>query len=114
MTRRLVMLAVLAGAGLVGQAQQPPAPAAAAPAPAPSTQTTSLGSDPNGNPLRKAKTGHVSNYDEAKVPPYTLPDVLKMADGTPVRDADAWRTKRRPEILKAYETQIYGQLPANL
>ena len=33
-----------------------------------------LGSDANGNPLRRAlKTGHVSNYDEAKVPPYTLP-----------------------------------------
>ena len=29
---------------------------------------TNLGSDANGNPLRRAiKTGHVSNYDEAKV-----------------------------------------------
>jgi len=113
MTRRLVTLAVLAGAGLVVRAQQPPAPPAATP-PAPATQTTSLGSDVNGNPLRKARTGHVSNYDESKVVPYTLPDVLKMADGTPVRDAEAWRTKRRPEILKAYETQIYGRLPARL
>ena len=95
------------------RAQQPPAPPAAPP-PAPATQTTNLGSDPNGNPLRKARTGHVSNYDEAKVAPYTLPDVLKMADGTPVRDAEAWRTQRRPEILKVYETQIYGRLPANL
>jgi len=112
MTRQLMMVVMLAGAGLAGQAQQPPPPAP--PAPAPSTQTTSLGSDPNGNPLRKAKTGHVSNYDEAKLPPYTLPDVLKMVDGTPVRDADAWRTKRRPEILKAYQTQIYGRLPAAL
>ena len=113
MTGRLVTLAVLAGAGLVVRAQQPPAPPAATP-PAPATQTTSLGSDVNGNPLRKARTGHVSNYDESKVVPYTLPDVLKMADGTPVRDAEAWRTKRRPEILKAYETQIYGRLPARL
>ena len=48
------------------------------------------------------------------MPPYTLPDVLKMADGSPVADAAAWRARRRPEILKAYETQIYGQLPANL
>ena len=31
--------------------------------------------DPNGNPVRLAKaTGHVSNYSEDKVPPYTLPD----------------------------------------
>jgi len=113
MTRRLVVLAMMAGAGFTVQAQQP-TPPPAAPAAATITPTTSLGSDPNGNPLRKARTGHVSNYDEAKVPPYTLPDVLKMADGTPVRDAEAWRAKRRPEILKIYETQIYGRLPATL
>jgi len=112
MIRRLVVLAVMVGAGVVVQAQQPAAPAV--PLPGAVTPTTSLGSDPNGNPLRKARTGHVSNYDEAKVPPYTLPDVLKMADGTPVRDADDWRTRRRPEILKVYETQIYGRLPATL
>ena len=47
-------------------------------------QQTNLGSDANGNPLRRAiKTGHVSNYDESKVKPYTLPDPLVFADGTP-------------------------------
>ena len=31
--------------------------------------------DPKGNPVRLARaTGHVSNYTEEKVPPYTLPD----------------------------------------
>src|SRR5580692_9364632 len=50
------------------------------------------------------KTGHVSNYDESKVKPYTLPDVLKLADGQPVRDAATWFNKRRPEILKLYQT----------
>src|SRR3989442_12723770 len=50
--------------------------------PQPQTNPTNLGSDPNGNPLRKAlKTGHVSNYDESKVAPYTLPDPLVMANG---------------------------------
>jgi hypothetical protein len=57
------------------------------------------------------KTGHVSNYDESKVPPYTLPDPLRFADGTPVRDARAWLSKRRPEILRLYETEIYGRIP---
>ena len=28
------------------------------------------------------------NYDESKVPEYTLPDPLVMQDGTPVTDAD--------------------------
>jgi hypothetical protein len=71
-------------------------------------------SDANGNPIRTAtKTGHVSNYDEAKVRPYTLPDPLVTADGRAVRDADAWFKQRRPEILKRYETEIYGRVPAN-
>jgi len=75
--------------------------------------STNLGSDANGNPLRRAlKTGHVSNYDEAKVAPYTLPDPLRGADGTPVRDARAWAKQRRPEIIRAYETEIYGRIPA--
>jgi hypothetical protein len=75
---------------------------------------TNLGSDANGNPLRRAlKTGHVSNYDEARVPPYTLPDPLVRDNGTPVRDATAWFTERRPEILKRYDAEIYGRVPAN-
>src|SRR6478609_801182 len=49
---------------------------------------TNLGKDANGNPLRLAvKTGHVSNYDEAKLRPYILPDPLVLADGKRVRDA---------------------------
>jgi len=66
-------------------------------------------------PVRKAKkTGHVSNYDEAKVKPYTLPDPLKLADGQPVRDAATWFDKRRPEILKLYQTEIFGRVPGNV
>jgi hypothetical protein len=75
---------------------------------------TNLGPDAQGNPLRRAtKTGHVSNYDEAKVGSYTLPDPLVLANGKPVRDADTWFKQRRPEILKLYETEIYGRVPAN-
>lgn len=65
-------------------------------------------------PLRTAtRTGHVSNYDEAKVKPYTLPDPLKMADGRKVTSAAMWFRQRRPEILKLYETEIYGRIPNN-
>jgi len=52
------------------------------------------------------------NYDESKVPPYTLPDPLVLADGTRVIDAQTWRTKRRPEILRLFETHVYGRTPA--
>jgi hypothetical protein len=52
------------------------------------------------------------NYTEARAGNYVLPDVLKMFDGTPVTDAKMWTEKRRPELLKYYQTQIYGQIPA--
>lgn len=79
------------------------------------TNPTNLGSDANGNPLRRApRTGHVSNYDEAKVGTYTLPDPLVSNDGQPVRDAETWFNLRRPEIVKAYETEIYGRTPDRL
>ena len=106
----IVAASVLAGTMTIAaqQAQTPAQP------PAPPAPKTNLGSDPNGNPLRLAiKTGHVSNYDEKKVPPYTLPDPLVMSDGSPVRDAAAWRTKRRAEILRLYESEIYGRIPRN-
>lgn len=51
------------------------------------------------------------NYDESKVPKYTLPDPLTMQDGTPVKDAATWRKKRRPEILRLFETHMYGKAP---
>ncbi|HTI72147.1 MAG TPA: acetylxylan esterase [Candidatus Limnocylindria bacterium] len=56
--------------------------------------------------------------EESKVPPYTLPDPLVCADGTPVRDAQIWREKRRPELLGSFESLVYGKTlvgrPANL
>lgn len=51
------------------------------------------------------------NYDEAKVPAYKLPDPLVMQDGTPVKDAEAWNTKRRPELLELFREHVYGRLP---
>ena len=116
MFRSLLPVMATAALAVAVHAQQAPAPAPATP---PVSQgdgrSTNLGSDANGNPLRLAlKTGHVSNYDEAKVKPYTLPDPLVMKDGTPVKDAAAWQTGRRPEILAIYQSTIYGRQPANL
>src|SRR5262249_15608776 len=33
------------------------------------------------------------------------------ANGKAVTDANTWTQKRRPEILKLYETEIYGRVP---
>lgn len=53
-----------------------------------------------------------ANFDEAKVPAYTLPDPLLLASGEKVRDAKTWTSKRRPEILELYRTEMFGRSPA--
>lgn len=51
------------------------------------------------------------NYDEAKVPHYTLPDPLRLNNGLPISDGQTWFEKRRPEILALFETHVYGKTP---
>ncbi len=51
------------------------------------------------------------NYDESKVHEYTLPDALVMADGRQVTSPQMWVAERRPEILKLFETEMYGRSP---
>lgn len=50
------------------------------------------------------------NYDESKVGVYTLPDPLMMNNGKRVSNAKEWQ-KRRSEILRLFETQVYGRTP---
>lgn len=52
-----------------------------------------------------------ANYDEAKMPEYTLPDPLVTSMGERVTSAGMWNTNRRPEILKLFETHVYGRSP---
>jgi hypothetical protein len=52
-----------------------------------------------------------ANYDEAKVPSYTLPDPLVMSNGTRVTDADTWNRKRRPELLELFRREMFGRSP---
>lgn len=53
----------------------------------------------------------VANYDETKIPGFTLPDPLVADAGKPVSDAETWHAVRRPEILKLFQTQVYGRGP---
>jgi hypothetical protein len=52
------------------------------------------------------------NYDESKIPPYTLPEALVMSDGQAVKTADEWTNKRRPELLDLFRQHVYGNPPA--
>ena len=51
------------------------------------------------------------NLDEGSVPPYVLPDPLVAADGTRITTTDEWTSRRRPEILRLFETEVYGRAP---
>ncbi len=53
----------------------------------------------------------VANYDESKIPEFTLPDPLVTEGGKPVTDAETWNSVRRPEILKLFQSQVYGRGP---
>jgi hypothetical protein len=52
-----------------------------------------------------------TNYDERRVPEYTLPDPLVISGGTKLTDAKTWRAERRGEILELFRTHVYGRPP---
>ena len=52
-----------------------------------------------------------ANYDESKVPDYTLPDPLVNTGGQQIKEAQAWRASRRPEVLELFATHVYGRTP---
>ncbi|MEZ4826233.1 MAG: acetylxylan esterase [Bacteroidia bacterium] len=65
---------------------------------------------PSGNP----QAPNAANRFEEKVNIYSLPDPLRLNNGKPVKNAQAWWNKRRPEIVADFEHHIYGRLPANI
>jgi hypothetical protein len=70
-----------------------------------------LRSGPSGD----EKAANHANYDESKANPYTnLPDVLTLNDGKKVTTAEMWWKQRRPEIVRGFEENVYGRVPANI
>ncbi|MBC3787809.1 alpha/beta fold hydrolase [Spirosoma utsteinense] len=59
----------------------------------------------------QAQPSFQANYDESKVPPYTLPELLKTTTNREVRDKETWEKVRRPEIITLFEENVYGQMP---
>src|SRR5690349_23872904 len=51
-----------------------------------------------------------STFDEATANPYkdTMPDVLRLKDGTRVTRASQW-PRRRAEIVEDFEREVYGR-----
>jgi len=51
------------------------------------------------------------NYDESKVPPYTLPDPLILPNGKRITTAEQWTQQQRPAMLKLFAENVYGRMP---
>lgn len=49
------------------------------------------------------------NYDESKVPAYTLPALLTTESGQPVTTVAQWEQQRRPELLELFASYMYGR-----
>jgi hypothetical protein len=53
----------------------------------------------------------VPNYDESRVPDFTLPDLLLSDSKTKITNTEAWEKVRRPEILQLFQSEVYGKIP---
>ena len=52
-----------------------------------------------------------ANYDEDKIAPYSLPDLLISEEGKAVKSKEDWEQFRRAEILNLFKEEIYGHVP---
>ncbi|WP_338063223.1 acetylxylan esterase [Zobellia amurskyensis] len=55
-----------------------------------------------------------ANYDETKIPKFSVPDPLTSFSGLTITDSLQWEEKRKLEIFQFFEKQIYGKVPALL
>ena len=68
--------------------------------------------------LRPGPSGNESapnhaNYDEALANPYPeLPPLLSLEDGRQVTTAEVWWKQRRPQIVEAFDREVFGRVPA--
>jgi len=58
------------------------------------------------------EAGEGLNVREENVPKFVLPDPLVFEDGSPVKTAEDWITRRRPEVLNLLRENVYGIRPS--
>jgi hypothetical protein len=52
-----------------------------------------------------------ANYDESKVSPYSLPNLLVHSDGGSIANGRSWLGRRRQEIVDLFEKHVFGLSP---
>lgn len=70
--------------------------------------------DEEGRFYVRSAWGNWTNYSEENAGGYTLSDPLALSTGEPVPDAETWWNQRRPEVLQAFRSKIYGTIPENI
>lgn len=62
--------------------------------------------------VSKAQDGRpIISYDESKIKPYTLPELLVANDGSTITTTSQWEHIRRQELLAIFAQELYGSLP---
>ena len=70
---------------------------------------------PGRNASTEPGTPNPANYDESRANPFPdYPELLVTNEGTRITTADQWWKKRRPEIVEAFEREVFGRVPANV
>jgi hypothetical protein len=62
-------------------------------------------------PMHAAQPLPPTITEESQVPPYELPQPLLSSANTPILSPSQWETLRRPELLRLFETHVYGKTP---
>jgi hypothetical protein len=79
--------------------------------PADSTNPDGNWRDSANHIITRSNFGLWNNYDQDKVGVYTPIDLLKMKNGTLISTSKEWWLRRRPEIMKDVQTEIWGWMP---
>ena len=54
------------------------------------------------------------NYDESKVPEFVVPDLMLTFKLKKVKNVKDWEKKRRPELVKYFTQNMYGEIPGEI
>ena len=60
--------------------------------------------------VEEKSQGRDFNYQEEKVPEYTLPDLLISVNGTKIENKEQWHAFRRGEIYDILEKNLFGKI----